>query len=125
MMLGEVVFADGVLLGRVRGFVLWSGVHAAKMLGEEVFAVEVVVVQSVVVVWVYCRWTQVTAPEAELDVLRTDVSLPLVLGTEVGLTAIGSERAGKRAAIFCLGVRFHGVVRGFRGPTGFPLGSSG
>lgn len=44
LVLGEIGFGDGVLLGGLGGLVFGGGVHAAEMLGEEVFAVEVVVV---------------------------------------------------------------------------------
>lgn len=124
-MLWEVVLRDGILFGGVRGFVLGGRVHTAKMLGEEVLAVEVVVVFSVVVVWIDGFGTQITAPEGELDVLCADVPFPLVLGTEVGLAPVGGERAGERAAIVCLGVGFDRAVRAFRALAGLLLGFGG
>lgn len=119
LVLGEIALCDGMLFGRVRGLVLGGGVHAAKVLSEEVLAVEVVVIESVVVVWVYGRRTQVTAPVAKLDVLCADMPLPLVLGTEVRLAPIWSERAGERAALVCPGVCFNRALRGFRAPAVF------
>ena len=42
LVLVEIALCDGELFGRVRRFVLGDRVHAAKVLGEEVFAVEVI-----------------------------------------------------------------------------------
>jgi hypothetical protein len=55
-------------------------VHAAQMLCEKVFAVEVVVIKYLVVFGV-CGWrAEIAAPVAELDVLGANVALPFVLG---------------------------------------------
>lgn len=50
-------------------------VHAAEMLCEEIFAIEVIVDNVVRVCW----WTHVTSPEAELDVLGANMTLPFIL----------------------------------------------
>lgn len=49
---------------------------------EEIFAVEIVVVDDIIVVGVYGRGTEITAPESELYVLGADVSFPFILGSE-------------------------------------------
>jgi hypothetical protein len=86
-----------------RGVVFGRGVHAAEMLCEEVFAVEVVVVEGLLVVGIG-RWgAEVAAPVAEFDVLGADVPLPLVLGGEVGGAAICGEGARERSSFVCLG----------------------
>jgi hypothetical protein len=90
----DVVFCNRVLLLGARGGVARRrGVHAAKMLSEEIFAVEVVVVDGVFVIRIDRCGTKVAAPETKLDVLGADVSLPLILGREGRLTTIGCERA--------------------------------
>ena len=74
--------------------------HSAEMLCEEIFAVEVVVIKSLLVVWVDGGGAEVAAPVAELDVLRADVALPFVLGGEGGGAAVCSEGTGEWAAVF-------------------------
>jgi hypothetical protein len=49
------------------------------MLCEEILAIKVIVVDSMVVFGVRGYWAKITAPKAELDVLCADVPLPLVL----------------------------------------------
>ena len=53
--------------------------HAAEVLPEEVLAVEVVVVNRLTVMGVDGCRAKVAAPETLLNVLCTDMSLPLVL----------------------------------------------
>ena len=53
--------------------------HAAEVLSEEVLAVEVVVINRLTVVGVDGCRAKVAAPEALLNVLCTDMPLPLVL----------------------------------------------
>lgn len=56
--------------------------HAAQMLREEVFAVEVIVVEHPIVFGV-CGWrAKIAAPVAQFDVLGADVALPFILGGE-------------------------------------------
>jgi len=86
---GAPVLTVGVLDQRGLGFV-----HASVVLGEEVLAVEVVVdllVGRGVGIVLGRALADITAIEAELQVLDGDVSLPLVLGAEGGLTAVGGE----------------------------------
>jgi hypothetical protein len=80
LVVGDIVFVDRVLLLIARGGVIWGrSVHAAEMLGEEVFSVEVVVVDGVLIVRVDGGDTEVATPKAELDVLGADMSLPFIL----------------------------------------------
>src|SRR5690349_21770145 len=72
LVLSNVFFGDGAVFVIASGLVSRRGVHAAEVLGEEVFAVEVVVVKGLVVVRVSSRRTKIAAPEAELDVLGSD-----------------------------------------------------
>lgn len=106
LVLGDVVFIHGVLLLRARSGVIGRGVHAPEMLGEEIFAVEVVVVDCMFVVGVDGSDAEVAAPEAELDVLRADVSLPFVLGGEGGLAAVGRERTREVSLRVAVGMVF-------------------
>lgn len=76
----KIIFSDREFFRRARVIFLWRGMHAAKVLREEIFAVEVVVVESLIVIWVCRGWAEIAAPVAELDMLRADVPLPLVLG---------------------------------------------
>lgn len=81
MVLCQVVFGDWVLFVIViaRRHFFGCGVHASKMLCEEVFAVEVIVVEGLVVAGVG-RWlAKIAAPVAKLNVLGADVPLPFVL----------------------------------------------
>ena len=81
-MITEVVFGDWILPLAAGGVVFWCGVHAAEVLREEVFAVEIVVVERLLVVWIG-RWrAEVAPPVAELDMLGTDVSFPFILGSK-------------------------------------------
>jgi hypothetical protein len=77
------------------------------MLCKKVLAVEVVVVEGVLVVRVDGSGAEVAAPEAKLDVLGADMALPLVLGGEGGLAAVGCEGAGKVAVRVDICVGFH------------------
>jgi len=81
-MLREIIFRHWVVALVVAGDGRMSGgsVHPSQMLREEVLAIEVVEVDGGTVGAVHCGRTQVAAPVPEADVLRTNVSLPLVLG---------------------------------------------
>jgi hypothetical protein len=59
--------------------VLGCSVHTSNVLCIEVFAIEVVVIESVFVFVVHARFAEIASPKAQLDVLCTDVPLPLVL----------------------------------------------
>jgi hypothetical protein len=79
LVLGDVVFIDGVLFMRARGGVVEGrGVHAAEVLGEEVFAVEIIVIDCLFIVGVDGGDAEIAAPEPELDVLGADVALPFI-----------------------------------------------
>ena len=81
LVLGDVVFIHGVLFLRPgRGAIRGRGVHATEMLSEQVLAIEVVVIDCMLVVRIDGSGAEVAAPEAELDVLSADVSFPFILG---------------------------------------------
>lgn len=50
------------------------------MLGEQVLAVEIVIIYSCGVVAIDRSRAQITAPESQSDMLSTDMSLPFILG---------------------------------------------
>lgn len=84
-MLGKIVLADRIFAVIVAaGLVGRWGVHASEMLREEIFAVEVVIVECRAVGAVVGSGTQIAAPEPEPDVLGAHVPLPLVLGCKGG-----------------------------------------
>lgn len=56
--------------------------HAAQVLCEKILAIEVVVVDGLIVIGISGWWADIASPEAELDVLGVDVPLPFVLGGE-------------------------------------------
>ena len=62
--------------------------HASDVLREEVLAVEVIRTLGIV-----HACAEVAAPEAETEVLRGDVALPFVLGTERAAAAIDGKSA--------------------------------
>jgi hypothetical protein len=95
--------------------------HAPKVLRKEVLAVEVVVVDGVFVVRVDGGDAKIAAPEAELDVLGADVALPLVLGGEGRLAAVGCEGAWEVAVgvYVCVGFCCLGRVRCSAAATSF------
>ena len=86
---------------------LGCGMHATEVLSEEVFAVEVVVVDCVLAVWVGGGCAEIAAPVSELDVLGADVSLPFILGREVGCAAIYGKRAREGTLVAVSSVCFH------------------
>jgi len=100
------------------------GVHATQMLREEVFAVEVVMVDAAVVMRVYRCGTQVAAPEAKFNVLSADVSLPLILRDEVGGAAIGGKGAWEGPLRLAIGRAVTVCVGCFRGSRGYIRPSS-
>ena len=53
--------------------------HAAQVLGEQIFAVEIVEIYSCGVVAIDRSRAQITAPESQPDVLSADMSLPFIL----------------------------------------------
>jgi len=91
----------------VRGLVFGCGMHATQVLSEEIFAVEVVVVDCMLVVWVDGGGAEIAAPVGELDMLSADVSLPLVLRGEVGCAAICGERAREGSQLTISSICFH------------------
>ena len=98
LMFCQVVFVDWVFFARVSGIELGRCVHTTKVLREQVFAVEVVEVDSLVILCVDGWRTKIATPVAELDVLGADVSLPFVLGNECRVASIRSKRTGKLPA---------------------------
>lgn len=100
MVLWEIVFIHNVLLLGAGRVALGCCMHTAKMLREKILAIEVVVVDTLIIVRVGRRWTQITAPVTELDMLGAHMSLPLVLGCKVGCTAISRKWAWKRPFVF-------------------------
>lgn len=78
LVLSNVVLIDWVFL-HVASTGAVGGVHAAKVLCEKVFAVEVIVVVAGWIVGVGGRCAEIAAPETKLDVLRADMALPLIL----------------------------------------------
>lgn len=87
LVLADVLLSDGVLLGVTSARALRS-MHATKVLGEQILAVEVIVVEYGGIVWVSRRLAQVAAPVTKLDVLSADVTFPFVLGSECRCTVI-------------------------------------
>ena len=79
LMFGDVVFCDRVLLLAAVRLGRRSCMHAPKVLPEKVFAVEVIVVHRLTIVRIHSRRAKVAAPEALLNMLCTDVSLPFIL----------------------------------------------
>lgn len=111
--LDEVILCDGELFTVfVYGLFFGCGMHATEVLSEEVFAVEVVVVDCVLVVWVGGGCAEIAAPVGKLDVLSADVSLPLVLGREVGCAAVCGKRAGEGSLVVVSSVCFHDDTSG-------------
>ena len=82
----RLVLLDVVLVDRVFLHVTSArpvcGVHAAKVLCEEVFAVEIIVVQRQSIVRVRSRRAEIAAPIAEFNMLGTDMTFPFVLRRE-------------------------------------------
>jgi hypothetical protein len=111
LVLGEVILRDGELAVRVCAGFLGRGVHAAQVLCEQVFSVEFVVVEHVVVVGVCSREAEIAAPEAEFDVLSADVAFPLVFGGEGRVAAVAGEDTGEAALAV---VSFEGLFCGGR-----------
>lgn len=68
--------------------ILGRSVHTAKMLCEQIFTVEVIVVEGAIVVGIGCWRAKIATPVAKLDVLGADVSLPLVLRRESGIASV-------------------------------------
>lgn len=85
-----------IVLRRTRGRLVlrcllgFQRVHASNVLNEEIFAVEVVGLTLVLV-------ALVTSPETSLHVLRVDVPLPFVFGTESRGAAVDRERTRERS----------------------------
>ena len=89
----NVFFVNGVsslVPGRLS---LGRRVHTAKMLGKKVFAIEVIVVNCLVIIGVGGCSAKIAAPEAEFNVLGAHMPFPLVLGLKSGLATVHGERA--------------------------------
>ncbi len=88
-------------------------VHAADVLCEEIFTVELVVAMRrsltgegryrgrlpALCPWLRDATANVASVDARPEMLRGDVPFVLVLGAESGRTAIASESAGERAGV--------------------------
>jgi len=107
----QVLFVDRKLLLRARVAVVFGrSVHATKVLREEIFTVEVIVIKCLIVIGIGGRWTKIAAPEAKLDVLGVDVPLPLVLRRKCGVAAVRSEWAGEwTSVVVCLGILLRSI----------------
>lgn len=108
LVLWERIFVDWKVARLASGTVCRvgvAGVHASKMLGEEILAFEVVVVDGRVGRVVRCR-AKVAAPEPNLNVLRANMTLPFVLGDEVCQASVDGKRTregtghGPSSAVF-------------------------
>ena len=73
LVLGDVVFIHGVLLLRARSGVIGRGVHTPEMLGEEIFAVELVPFA-----FDGCLGARGAAVIGQTEMLRGYVALPFV-----------------------------------------------
>jgi hypothetical protein len=101
LVLGKVLLGDWVCIFIARSMVFGSGVHATKMLREEVFAVEVVWAKGSIACIVR-GWAEIAAPEAELDVLGVDVPLPFIFGGKVGFATVCGKGTGELSLIACI-----------------------
>lgn len=83
-----------VLLARARrGRATPGRMHTSHVLHKEILTVEVVRNARMPLLLGHVAVAQVTAPEALFDVLRVDVSLPLVLAAERRVTPVALEAA--------------------------------
>jgi hypothetical protein len=96
VMLCEIIIGDRIMVGLLaresRLNRRWS-MHAAEVLREKILAVEVVVVYGSIISRVCSSRTEVASPVTQLDMLSSNMPLPLVLRQEVGLAPIGGKRA--------------------------------
>ena len=91
----------------VCGLVFGCSMHATEVLSEEILAIEVVVVDRALIVWVDGGSAEIAAPVGELNMLSADVSLPLILRGEVGRAAVCGERAREGSLLAISGICFH------------------
>jgi hypothetical protein len=57
LMVSQIIFVDGVFILRARRLVLRRCMHTSEVLREEIFAVEVVIINNLIVFGVSGWWT--------------------------------------------------------------------